>query len=200
MDRSDYTAAKGHAASGLLSGAQQHDKAVLTLAAGALGLSISFVRNIAPNPSDGTLWMLAVSWLLFLLAITSTLASFQTSIHAFRRHDKILDLIHGGKDKAEGPAKNSWITATLVLNLVSPACFIFGAMFLATFSYTNLGKQEILMSSQNEGAPKNTRGAVPPQAPVAQGEPGNAGAVPPAPPVDQAPNSPSTPPPQPPKE
>ena len=52
MEHHDYIEFKKMVSDGLLSGAQQHDKAILTLAAGALALSLTFIKDIA---SGGTL-------------------------------------------------------------------------------------------------------------------------------------------------
>ena len=138
MEPADYTEAKKQAATGLLSGAQQYDKALLTLAAGALGLSITFIKTIAPQPAPSTLWLLGLSWASFILALLSTLVSFQTSIYAFRRQDKILDLLYSSEETDRDKLKNHCVTATLLFNYVSLACFIIGTVLLASFSYVNL--------------------------------------------------------------
>jgi len=42
---------------------QDFDRAVMTLAGGGLGISIAFVRDIAPHPVHK--WMLAIGWRAF---------------------------------------------------------------------------------------------------------------------------------------
>jgi hypothetical protein len=39
-------------------GSRSFDKAILTLAAGAFGLSLTFIRQIVPNIESGTMFML----------------------------------------------------------------------------------------------------------------------------------------------
>lgn len=60
-------------------GSRSFDKAVLTLAAGALGLSVTFVDKIAPVPQATILWLLVASWIFFGFSIIVTLSSFITS-------------------------------------------------------------------------------------------------------------------------
>jgi hypothetical protein len=56
-----WLAEKHHAAS------QDYDKAVMTLAGGALGLSLAFVKDIAPDPEDT--WALVGAWALFAASL-----------------------------------------------------------------------------------------------------------------------------------
>lgn len=42
--------------------AQQFDKAILTLAAGALALSITFINQIAPQPIPNSICFLITAW------------------------------------------------------------------------------------------------------------------------------------------
>lgn len=187
MEAADYTEAKKQAGTALLSGAQQHDKAILTLAASALGLSLTFMKNSAPTTAPDTYWLLGFSWGCLIFAVVLTLASFQTSIHAFRRHDKILDLLYSGQESDPAKPKNHWTTATLTLSLLSLICFVAGIILLAIFSYVNLSREDCSMSERKPNSSEETRGAVPPSVPVSSGPPVNAGAVPAGPPVAQNP-------------
>ena len=54
-------------------GAQQFDKAILTLTAGALAISLTFIKNIAPHPKAWTIIFLALAWFTFIVSLLSTL-------------------------------------------------------------------------------------------------------------------------------
>lgn len=110
-------------------GARSFDKYILTLAAGALGLSLTFIRIIAPTASQKTVWYLFWAWGLFCLSILSTLVSFLTSQRACRIAVKILE----GKKKNNHMAK-----VTLFLNIVSIIFFVGGTILLLIFSSKNL--------------------------------------------------------------
>jgi hypothetical protein len=106
-----------------------YDKAILTLAAGALGVSIAFVDNIAPNPDHK--WVLAIAWILFTCAMVVVLVSFATSQRT------ILRMIRGIDD---GNAVDAgWLgKATGILNIASGSAFVSGTGFLIAFVLENL--------------------------------------------------------------
>lgn len=60
-------------------GSELFDKAILTLAAGTFGLSLTFIRQIVPNIKCGTEFMLICAWTGFCISLLSTLISFLTS-------------------------------------------------------------------------------------------------------------------------
>lgn len=114
---------------------QDFDKAMAVLAGGALGLSITFVKELAPHPQYTLI--LFVSWMLFTAALLATLISFIASQHAFRQELQNLDNVQCGKLTPE-QIKNRWSDATGYLNWVSITSFIAGVILFATFSYMNL--------------------------------------------------------------
>ncbi|MFQ5796168.1 MAG: hypothetical protein ACE5JP_14120 [Candidatus Bipolaricaulia bacterium] len=113
------------------------DKAILTLSAGALGLSITFIRQLAPEPQVETLRLLAIAWIAFGLSLLSTLFSFLTSQSALRRQREILDQDYEN-EKPNQNYKNWQAKITNILNLASILSFIVGLIFLAWFSIENL--------------------------------------------------------------
>ena len=117
--------------------AQQFDKAILTLAAGALALSITFIKQIAPHPKSQSIYFLIAAWVLFCLSLLSTLISFLTSQGACRRQREILDSDIIGKNHDN---KNSSAIWTNRLNYLSITFFIFGVIFLIIFSIFNIPK------------------------------------------------------------
>jgi hypothetical protein len=120
--------------------AEQFDKGILTLAAGALGISLVFIKDIAPHPKPATLWFLVSAWAGFGVSLVSTLTSFLTSVHALRRQRDILDAIES-KQPTDG--KNSCATMTKGLNFASIFFFIAGAVCLAFFSIVNITQQGV---------------------------------------------------------
>lgn len=113
------------------------DKAMLTLSAGALGLSITFIRQISPSPLPGTFGFLKVAWICFALSILTTLISFLLSQSAIRKQREILD-----QDYQKGSnvkEQDNWLaSATNALNWVSVLFFTVGIGLLSWFSIENL--------------------------------------------------------------
>jgi len=164
--------------------AKQFDKAILTLAAGALGLSITFIYQIAPHPNPNSIFFLIIAWSLFSISILSTLISFLTSQEACRQTRDLLDQEQKEekKDQKEFSARK-W---TNVLNYFSIGMFILGVIFLIVFSSINLFHFKEVKSMSDEK--KIEEGYVPPEPPVKiplmePDKKGEKGYVPPTPPV-----------------
>lgn len=108
------------------------DKAIMTLAAGALGVSIAFVHNVAPNPIH-VAW-LAWAWMLFAGSLVLILASFLTSQHALRREMQTL-AGQGEQDQRPG----GWLgTSTVLLNWGAAGALVAGVVALVVFALLNL--------------------------------------------------------------
>lgn len=122
-------------------GSRLFDRAILTLAAGAFGLSLVFIRQIVPNIKPGTLFMLIFAWVGFSVSILSTLVSFLTSQFACSKQREILEAEyfnnHSNQDKKD-KFKNKHAIWTKGLNIFSIITFIIGVIFLAIFSIVNL--------------------------------------------------------------
>lgn len=122
-------------------GSRLFDKAILTLAAGAFGLSLTFIRQIVPNIISGTMFMLICAWVGFCISLLSTLISFLTSQFACSKQREILEAEyfdnHSGYNK-KAIFKNKTAIWTKRLNILSIFTFIFGVIFLAIFSIINL--------------------------------------------------------------
>ena len=111
------------------------DKAMLTLSAGALALSITFIHQVAPAPR--LMWLLLLSWLGFSLTLLATLVSFLLSQASLRRYREIMDNRYEGKVDDE---RNTPATWTKALNIASIALFTTGAALLVPFCFLNLAR------------------------------------------------------------
>lgn len=119
--------------------AQQFDKAILTLAAGALALSITFINQIAPNPKPHSVYFLIGAWILFCSSLLSTLISFLTSQDACRRQRDLFDEeISQNNKKCSNTKDNKAAFWTNLLNYFSIGFFILGVVLLIVFSAINL--------------------------------------------------------------
>ena len=119
--------------------ARSFDKYILTLAAGTFGLSLLFIRQIVPQPEEGTIWLLIAAWVAFSVSILSTLISFLFSQLAYRKQQEILDIWYKKDTEDETDTiKNKFATCTQRLNWVSMTLFFIGVIFLVIFSAVNL--------------------------------------------------------------
>lgn len=115
--------------------AQQFDKSILTLAAGSLALSITFIDKIAPHPKDSSIFYRIIAWIFFCLSLLFTLVSFLTSQAACRKQLEILDDDILGKESRKDNSPALW---TNRLNYLSIGAFIFGILTLVIFCTVNL--------------------------------------------------------------
>lgn len=168
---------------------QYFDKAILTLAAGALGLSLTFIDKIVPHPNPSTLCLLIIAWIFFCASVLSTLISFITSQFACRKQINILEKEFFGNNSDKKDECNILGGVTAFLNIASISLFVLGVIFLIFFSAKNIDqmKGEIKMSNGNK--PIN-EGYVPPKTPQQPQQPQKPsfereqrGYVPPNPPV-----------------
>ena len=74
-----YTDYRAQLVTGLQSSYDQFDKAILQLSSGGLALSLGFIREIVPLRESTFKPVLILSWVLFGVAILSTLWSYITS-------------------------------------------------------------------------------------------------------------------------
>ena len=116
------------------------DRAILTLAAGALGLSLTFIHNISPQIKEKTANFLLFSWACFGGSILSTLISFMTSQWACHKQIQIIeeDYQKEKEGKEESGERNTPRGFTIFFNIVSILLFITGVLLLVYFSFQNL--------------------------------------------------------------
>lgn len=107
------------------------DRALMTLSAGALGLSIAFVKDIAPHPHS--IWAIKTSWVAMALALVLVMLSFAASVQVHRR---LIDCLDGSR-QLEGEPR--WVRAGVTwLNWSASVAFLVGAGFLVYFAFINV--------------------------------------------------------------
>src|SRR5262245_42473762 len=97
--------------------ADQHDKAILTLTAGLLGLTLTFISSMAPNPPHWTMYILAGGWAGLVLSIVTMLFSFLTGQWGCDHQMKLLD--HHAANAERPEQTNYWSNWTKKLNVSS---------------------------------------------------------------------------------
>jgi hypothetical protein len=111
-----------------------YDQAVMTLSGGALGISITFIHDIAPAPKAGTIWLLGIAWCFLALSIAAILISKLTSQWALRKAIRQVDDGTIGQQRP-GARFSAW---TASLNVAAGMAFLLGVIFLACFTVTNV--------------------------------------------------------------
>ena len=111
---------------------------ILTLAAGALGLSLTFIKDLVPN-NPKVLFMLTIAWLGFWVSTCSTLSLFLVSQDACLRQIEIIgaDLKDSNQDR-KNTRENKLAIWVRRLGIISITSFIIGVIFLIYFTIYNL--------------------------------------------------------------
>ena len=116
------------------------DKAILTLAGGAFGFSLAFIKDIVPCIRAGTYALLLASWACFSLSLLSTMLSFLVGQSACKKQIKIMEMEYfdKGSAKEQVPQKNIQASWTFGLNIGSIVAFILGVALLVVFVAVNV--------------------------------------------------------------
>lgn len=122
------------------------DKYIITLSGGAIGITISFFKDISID--EGVL--LLIAWVCWVLSILMALYSMSTSIKA---HEKTVSLIDEGirnnndlmciYDHIDKKVTNSLDKNTRRVNLAAKIFFLFGFIVVAFFMFTFLSQKQI---------------------------------------------------------
>lgn len=111
------------------------DKALLSLSAGAFGITIAFLNSISASPPIQTGW-LYVSWGCWGLTIGLSLIAFYLSVLS---HEKDLKLLSTDPDLLyDQNRKDPTNTAVKALNLISLGLFILGLTTISVFAAKNI--------------------------------------------------------------
>jgi hypothetical protein len=152
-----------------LSNSERYDGAILTLSTGALGISLTFIKDIVSVSEAKCLAILMASWWLFGLAIISTVISFlvsQAGINVQLEYAKQYYL--DGKDeyltKTNRPAK-----ATDVINYISGLLFVIGVLLTILFVSANLGGTASMTEDRKSNVPLKEGAPVPNMQPIQGG-------------------------------
>ena len=113
---------------------ESYDKTVLSLSAGALGISFAFVKDIVGCwPAQTPHWLFA-AWTFWAVSVTSVLLSFLCSQKAL---EKAIKQVDAGEmyNKNLGGCLNK---VTILLNYMSGFCFLTGVVTMFIFVTNNM--------------------------------------------------------------
>jgi VIT1/CCC1 family predicted Fe2+/Mn2+ transporter len=110
---------------------ESYDRGIMTLSGGSLGLSLAFIKDIAPHPVR--VWAIQSSWGLMVASLVFVIGSHALSVEVHRR---IIECIDGNRTYADEPW---WVkTGVTRMNVLSGTLFLLGAAFLVYFASANI--------------------------------------------------------------
>jgi hypothetical protein len=115
---------------------QEFDKAILTLSASLLGVSLAFIKDIVPLDQAINLPMLYASWVFSVGAIVLTLASFLASKNAFNAQLPVLYKEYISPETIVKPTRAALFTRWLTYG--EAACFLVSILLTVGFAVRNV--------------------------------------------------------------
>jgi hypothetical protein len=119
---------------------EEHDKQLLTLSTGALGLFITFIKPMVPHPTPGTEFWLAAGWISFGIVLISVLLASANSDSVFREEIRHWDTNYTAPGTADRYLINELNRRIERLNKIALVAFVLGFVFQASFMLLNLYK------------------------------------------------------------
>lgn len=119
---------------------ESFDRYLLTLSGGALGLSITFLKDVVPLHNAVCIPLLIISWLCFIFCILITLVSFRLSIHALERTVPYLNefYLEGNAEAFNKHLESVWTKAVGWCAYAGIFFFVLGLFFTMLFVSANL--------------------------------------------------------------
>lgn len=130
-----------HVAESVRASSDARDRAVMTLLAGALTLSITFMHDIAPTP-HALPWVVA-AWGALAASLPSVVCSLVTAeFHQRRTYEaQAMERDESVSNQKEALVKTrtaaKWATATAAFNIASVALLALGLILLLVFATSN---------------------------------------------------------------
>lgn len=116
-----------------------YDKLLVTLAGGALALSIAFLKDAMAIEDTQHASLLLLAWSAFILSLTSVLGRILFGIWANKEAIKKVD--DGTiRDGSPGGVFSKW---TKFLHALSAIALVVGLSFIVAFAYFNLGAENV---------------------------------------------------------
>lgn len=151
-DRKAYFAHRSTMYAESQEGLKSFDRTIITLSAGAFGLSIAFVSKIVPEPQ--LIWLLISAWICFVTTLFITLGSYLYSAFLFLRHIKSCDEYYNDStpvnrrkleqltERGSNFVKALSIFVFIILIVGVTLLIIFGAINISTKGSGNVVRQE----------------------------------------------------------
>ena len=114
---------------------ETYDKLLVTLAGGALGLSLVFLKDVIEIEDIRMPSLLLAAWCLFIFSLASVLGRLMFGIEAYRHAIKQVDAGTIYRERVGG----SYTRVTRTLHVSSVVLLILGLGFIAVFAFINIG-------------------------------------------------------------
>lgn len=121
--------------------AERRDKFIISGAAGAIFLSVTFLDRIAQAPFGWTAWLLYLAWLCFLIGLAVSLRSLFTSEESHRqmlRDFEKREMASDSEERHDADSEYGADTQTRLFNEIAYWSLVAGSALLTLFAGLNL--------------------------------------------------------------
>jgi len=136
-----------------VSSSENFDKSILTFSSAGLALSIGFLKDFVPIQIATAPWALYGSWILFSVAICTTMGSFLVSGVALAKQKDLAYKYYIEADEDAFTRVNLWDRHTRVLNYVSGGAFLLAMVLSVAFISINLEKGNAMKQTTSNTQP-----------------------------------------------
>ena len=161
-----------------LSNSEKFDAAILTLSTAALGVSLTFIKDIVPLAKVQDICLLKVSWWLFGFAILSTILSFVASQLGIKTQLNYAEEYYLNRKTEFLTKTNIPAKATDFCNYAAAFFFVVALLFTVIFVSTNLrGEPAMAEDKSSKGANVETKVHLKEGAPIPNMQPIKSGEI-----------------------
>lgn len=123
----------------------QLDKSILTIASGAILLTVAFYEKIVTQFNIDFSWLLKASWVSLLLSIFAVLTSYRFALIAFNKGrsklDKWYEQILAATTNKPLNLKSVWAILAEICNYTAYFALIIGILFAVIFAWKSVNLQ-----------------------------------------------------------
>lgn len=152
---------------------ESYDKLIVALSGGALGLSLTFLKDLVNIENMVRPTLLLFAWAMFVVSIASVLGEILFGLQAHKKAISQIDASTSASDKFGGlygvisTFLQRTAAITLVIGLFSVSCFVYSNMVLPNDRQALESKSSTKANASNESSSSNE--AANPRLPTGEG-------------------------------
>jgi hypothetical protein len=142
-----------------LSNTENYDKAILTLSASSLGLSLTAIKFVVTKATASSLILLKMGWTLLVISVISSLVAYLIGNKAIKvQLENARDYYKNGIEGAFS-RKNIFSRVNSFLNYLTGLSFALAIILIVTFISINLEIGESTMSDKSKSSGRTNKSA-----------------------------------------
>lgn len=134
-----------------LSNNENYDKAIISLSSAGLALSLTAIKFVVPLDVAEHLWLIKLSWILFLITIICSIVAYQIGNKAISRQMIIAENYYINGLISSQTEKNAYSKINSILNNVTGIVFIAAISLVICFVIFNINGDKAMVDKMTTG-------------------------------------------------